>query len=60
MTWVWSAVAMALPHTLAGLVLCRYSSAEILLKKLRYAIHNCKAIDIDAYARTNLPESAAS
>lgn len=51
---------MALPHTLAGLVLCRYSSAEILLKKLRYAIHNCKAIDIDAYARTNLPESAAS
>lgn len=38
----------------------RYSSGEALLRKLRYAIHNCKAIDIDAYARTNLPEEAAS
>lgn len=33
----------------------RYSSAEVLMAKLRYAINNCKAIDTDNYARTTLP-----
>lgn len=34
----------------------KYSSATKLLAKLRYAIHVCKSIDTDNYARTNLEE----
>eukprot|EP00049_Salpingoeca_infusionum_P016093 m.323993 g.323993 ORF g.323993 m.323993 type:complete len:4072 (-) comp16007_c0_seq4:280-12495(-) len=47
----------ALPEALTCFFLLRipmYSSYEVLLEKLRYAIHHCKAIDTDNYARTNL------
>eukprot|EP00043_Microstomoeca_roanoka_P017876 m.188057 g.188057 ORF g.188057 m.188057 type:complete len:1956 (-) comp16717_c2_seq1:255-6122(-) len=48
----------ALPEALTcffTLKIPRYSSFEVLLHKLRYAINNCKAIDTDNYARTTLP-----
>ena len=36
------------------LKLPRYSSREVLLQKLKYAIHFCKSIDTDDYARIAL------
>jgi len=40
----------------------RYSCKPVLREKLKYAIHFCKSIDTDEYARVNLPtgEGAAS
>ena len=33
----------------------RYSAKRVLREKLKYAIHFCKSIDTDDYARVNLP-----
>ena len=33
----------------------RYSGKAVLREKLKYAIHFCKSIDTDDYARVNLP-----
>ncbi|EDQ92018.1 uncharacterized protein MONBRDRAFT_55, partial [Monosiga brevicollis MX1] len=51
----------ALPEALTCfflLKLPRYSSQQVMSRKLRYAITHCKAIDSDAYARTNLADEA--
>ena len=37
----------------------RYSCKSVLREKLKYAIHFCKSIDTDDYARVNLPTGEA-
>merc|ERR1711974_289765 len=36
----------------------RYTGKSVLREKLKYAIHFCKAIDTDDYARVALPTTA--
>ncbi|XP_026277054.2 E3 ubiquitin-protein ligase HERC2 [Frankliniella occidentalis] len=38
----------------------RYSCKPVLLEKLKYAIHFCKSIDTDEYARVPMPGGAVS
>lgn len=38
----------------------RYSCKVVLLEKLKYAIHFCKSIDTDEYARVALAGSDAA
>eukprot|EP00095_Tigriopus_kingsejongensis_P009377 maker-scaffold732_size105256-snap-gene-0.22 protein:Tk09377 transcript:maker-scaffold732_size105256-snap-gene-0.22-mRNA-1 annotation:"hypothetical protein SINV_14428" len=38
----------------------RYTCKEILREKLKYAIHFCKSIDTDDYARVSMPAGEAS